>query len=193
MNKKKIIIIVSVSTILIFVLVLAGLFFGGYMATILPQVNDKAIEEANKKEQENRFAEKEQFAREHGNQVTSSQEEYEATSTQSLNGDSQFREEAIAQENFLNKISNIMTRYYANYNEIAEQKEAENTGMQRIDVEEGLSQTDITFYDMILTVLEKEDLSQDERDTLMELVEGLKSEIEKDASLKVRVENILQE
>ena len=193
MNKKKIIIIVSVSTILIVVLVLAGLFFGGYMATILPQVNDESIEEANKKEQENRFAEKEQFAREHGNQVTSSQEEYEATSTQSLNGDSQFREEAIAQENFLNKISNIMTRYYANYNEIAEQKEAENTGMQRIDIEEGLSQTDITFYDMILTVLEREDLSQDERDTLMELVEGLKSEIEKDASLKVRVENILQE
>lgn len=193
MNKKKVIIIVSVSTILIVVLVLAGLFFGGYMATILPQVNDEAIEEANKKEQENRFAEKEQFAREHGNQVTSSQEEYEAISIQSLNGDSQFREEAIAQENFLNKISNIMTRYYANYNEIAEQKEEENTGMQRIDVEEGLSQTDITFYDMILTVLEKEDLSQDERDTLMELVEGLKSEIEKDASLKVRVENILQE
>ena len=193
MNKKKVIIIVSVSTILIVVLVLAGLFFGGYMATILPQVNDEAIEEANKKEQENRFAEKEQFAREHGNQVTSSQEEYEAISTQSLNGDSQFREEAIAQENFLNKISNIMTRYYANYNEIAEQKEEENTGMQRIDVEEALSQTDITFYDMILTVLEKEDLSQDERDTLMELVEGLKSEIEKDASLKVRVENILQE
>ena len=193
MNKKKIIIIVSVSTILIVVLVLAGLFFGGYMATILPQVNDESIEEANKKEQENRFAEKEQFAREHGNQVTSSQEEYEATSTQSLNGDSQFREEAIAQENFLNKISNIMTRYYANYNEIAEQKEAENTGMQRIDIEEGLSQTDITFYDMILTVLEREDLSQDERDTLMELVEGLKSEIEKEASLKVRVENILQE
>lgn len=188
MNKKKVIIIISIVVILIIALILIGLFSGGYMATILPQINDEMIEEANKKEQENRLAEKEQFAQDHVNQAGSSTEEYSTDSE-----DTQFKEEAIAQENFKNEVRNIMNRYYEDFDATTEQMEAENSGIQQIDIEQGLSEASIHFYDMILTVLENEDLSKEDRDTLIELIRSLKDYIEKDESLNARAETILQQ
>lgn len=188
MNRKKIIIIVLLSFIIVIALIIIALFSNGYMATILPQINDEMIEEANKKEQENRFAEKEQFARDHVNQAGSSTEEYNVSSE-----DTQFKEEAIAQENFKNKVRNIMNRYYEDFDATTEQMEAENSGIQRMDIEQGLSEASIHFYDMILTVLEKEELSQEDRDTLIELIRSLKDDIEKDESLNARAETILQQ
>ena len=188
MNKKKVIIVVSIFIILIIALILVGLFSGGYMATILPQINDEMIEEANKNEQENRFAEKEQFAQDHENQAGSSTEEYNASSE-----DTQFKEEAIAQENFKNEVRNIMNRYYEDFDATTKQMEAENYGIQRMDIKQGLSEASIHFYDMILTVLEKENLSQEDRDTLIELIHSLKDYIEKDESLNARAETILQQ
>ena len=188
MNRKKIIIIVLLSFIIVIALIIIALFSNGYMATILPQINDEMIEEANKKEQENRFAEKEQFAQDHVNQAGSSTEEYNVSSE-----DTQFKEEAIAQENFKNEVRNIMNRYYEDFDATTEQMEAENSGIQRIDIEQGLSEASIHFYDMILTALEKEELSQEDRDTLIELIRSLKDYIEKDESLNARAEIILQQ
>ena len=85
-----------------------------------------------------------------------------------------------------------MNRYYEDFDAVTEQIEEENSGFQEIDVNEKLSESSIRFYDMILTVLETENLSQDDRDTLIELVDGLNYYIEKDESLNVRAENILQ-
>lgn len=188
MSKKKVIIILSIAVILIIALILIGLFSGGYMATILPHINDEMTEEANKKEQENRFAEKEQFAQDHVNQDTSSTEEYNTDYE-----DTQFKEEAIAQQNFKNEVRNIMNRYYEDFDATTEQMEAENSGIQQMDIEQGLSEASIHFYDMILTVLENEDLSQEDRDTLIELIRSLKDYIEKDESLNARAETILQQ
>ena len=56
-----------------------------------------------------------------------------------------------------------------------------------------MSEASIHFYDMILTVLEKEELSQEDRDTLIELIRSLKDYIEKDESLNARAETILQQ
>ena len=187
MNKKKIIIIVSIILIIAFIII--GLFSSGIMATILPQINDEIIEEANKKEQENRLAEKEQFASDHINQAGSSIEEYNPNANSE---DNQFEEEAIANENFKNEVRNIMIRYYDDFDTTTAQMEEENSGIQRIDVEEDLSETSIHFYDMILTVLEEENLSQDDKDTLIELITVLKDNIEKDPSLNLRAEAILQ-
>lgn len=194
MNRKKIVIIVSVSIILIIALIVIALTTGGYMATILPQINDEMIETANNQEQENRFAEKEQFAKDHENQPGSSQPGYETdVATRANSEDTQFAEEAISQENFTNKVTEIMNRYYDNFETVTAQMEAENSGIQRIDVEEeNLSQASISFYDMILTVLEEENLSQEDRDILIELISTLKYEIEKNESLNARAENILQ-
>lgn len=189
MNKKKIIIIVSISIIFIIAFIIIGLFSGGYMATILPQINDEMIEEANQEAREKALAEKEQFSKAHVNQVGSSIEGYDANMNSE---DTQFKEEAIAQENFNNKVRNIMNRYYEDFDSVTKQIEEENSGFQEIDVNEELSESSIRFYDMILTVLETENLSQDDRDTLIELVYGLHYYIEKDDSLKARAENILQ-
>ena len=193
MNRKRIIIIVSVSIILIIVLIVIALTTGGYMATILPQINDEMIETANNQEQENRFAEKEQFAKDHENQAGSSQSESETSiATRANSEDTQFAEEAIEQENFTNKVTEIMNRYYDNFETVTAQMEAESSGIQRIDVEEDtLSQASISFYDMILTVLEEQNLSQEDRDTLIELISTLKYDIEKNDSLNARAENIL--
>lgn len=194
MNRKKIVIIVSVSIILIIALIVIALTTGGYMATILPQINDEMIETANNQEQENRFAEKEQFAKDHENQPGSSQPGYETdVATRANSEDTQFAEEAISQENFTNKVTEIMNRYYDNFETVTAQMEAENSGIQRIDVEEeNLSQASISFYDMILTVLEEENLSQEDRDILIQLISTLKYDIEKNESLNARAENILQ-
>ena len=193
MNRKRIIIIVSVSIILIIVLIVIALTTGGYMATILPQINDEMIETANNQEQENRFAEKEQFAKDHENQAGSSQSESETSiATRANSEDTQFAEEAIEQEDFTNKVTEIMNRYYDNFETVTAQMEAESSGIQRIDVEEDtLSQASISFYDMILTVLEEQNLSQEDRDTLIELISTLKYDIEKNDSLYARAENIL--
>lgn len=193
MNRKRIIIIVSVSIILIIVLIVIALTTGGYMATILPQINDEMIETANNQEQENRFAEKEQFAKDHENQAGSSQSESETSiATRANSEDTQFAEEAIEQEDFTNKVTEIMNRYYDNFETVTAQMEAESSGIQRIDVEEDtLSQASISFYDMILTVLEEQNLSQEDRDTLIELISTLKYDIEKNDSLNARAENIL--
>ena len=193
MNRKRIIIIVSVSIILIIVLIVIALTTGGYMATILPQINDEMIETANNQEQENRFAEKEQFAKDHENQAGSSQSESETSiATRANSEDTQFAEEAIEQENFTNKVTEIMNRYYDNFETVTAQMEAESSGIQRIDVEEDtLSQASISFYDMILTVLEEQNLSQEDRDILIELISTLKYEIKKNESLNARAENIL--
>lgn len=193
MNRKRIIIIVSVSIILIIVLIVIALTTGGYMATILPQINDEMIETANNQEQENRFAEKEQFAKDHENQAGSSQSESETSiATRANSEDTQFAEEAIEQEDFTNKVTEIMNRYYDNFETVTAQMEAESSGIQRIDVEEDtLSQASISFYDMILTVLEEQNLSQEDRDILIELISTLKYEIKKNESLNARAENIL--
>lgn len=193
MNRKRIIIIVSVSIILIIVLIVIALTTGGYMATILPQINDEMIETANNQEQENRFAEKEQFAKDHENQAGSSQSESETSiATRANSEDTQFAEEAIEQEDFTNKVTEIMNRYYDNFETVTAQMEAESSGIQRINVEEDtLSQASISFYDMILTVLEEQNLSQEARDTLIELISTLKYDIEKNDSLNARAENIL--
>lgn len=193
MNRKRIIIIVSVSIILIIVLIVIALTTGGYMATILPQINDEMIETANNQEQENRFAEKEQFAKDHENQAGSSQSESETSiATRANSEDTQFAEEAIEQEDFTNKVTEIMNRYYDNFETVTAQMEAESSGIQRINVEEDtLSQASISFYDMILTVLEEQNLSQEDRDTLIELISTLKYEIKKNESLNARAENIL--
>lgn len=195
MNRKKIIIIVLLSFIIVIALIIIALFSNGYMATILPQINDEMIEEANKKEQENRFAEKEQFAQDHVNQAGSSRPESETSiSTRANSEDTQFAEEAIEQENFTNKVTEIMNRYYEDFDATTEQMKAENSGIQRIDVEEDtLSQASISFYDMILTVLEEQNLSQEDRDILIELISTLKYDIEKNDSLNARAEIILQQ
>lgn len=163
------------------------------MATILPQINDEMIETANNQEQENRFAEKEQFAKDHENQAGSSQSESETSiATRANSEDTQFAEEAIEQEDFTNKVTEIMNRYYDNFETVTAQMEAESSGIQRIDVEEDtLSQASISFYDMILTVLEEQNLSQEDRDILIELISTLKYEIKKNESLNARAENIL--
>lgn len=44
---------------------------------------------------------------------------------------------------------------------------------------------------MILTVLEEQNLSQEDRDILIELISTLKYEIKKNESLNARAENIL--
>lgn len=195
MNRKKIIIIVLLSFIIVIALIIIALFSNGYMATILPQINDEMIEEANKKEQENRFAEKEQFAQDHVNQAGSSRPESETSiSTRANSEDTQFAEEAIEQEKFTNKVTEIMNRYYDNFETVTAQMEAESSGIQRIDVEEDtLSQASISFYDMILTVLEEQNLSQEDRDILIELISTLKYDIEKNDSLNARAEIILQQ
>ncbi len=85
-----------------------------------------------------------------------------------------------------------MNRYYDNFETVTAQMEAESSGIQRINVEEDtLSQASISFYDMILTVLEEQNLSQEDRDTLIELISTLKYDIEKNDSLNARAENIL--
>lgn len=193
MNRKRIIIIVSISIILIIALIVIALTTGGYMATILPQINDEMIETSNDEELENRLAEKEQFAKDHENQAGSSQPESETSiATRANSEDTQFAEEAIGQENFTNKVTEIMNRYYDDFETVTAQMEAESSGIQRIDVEEDtLSQASISFYDMILTVLEEQNLSQEDRDILIELISTLKYDIEKNDSLNARAENIL--
>ena len=65
---------------------------------------------------ENRLAEKEQFAKDHENQAGSSQPESETSiATRANSEDTQFAEEAIEQENFTNKVTEIMNRYYDNF------------------------------------------------------------------------------
>ena len=194
MNRKKIIIIVSLSIVIIIALLVIALTTGGYMATILPQINDEMIETGNDEELENRLAEKEQFAKDHENQAGSSQSECETSiATRANSEDTQFAEEAIEQENFTNKVTEIMNRYYDDFETVTAQMEAESSGIQRIDVEEDtLSQASISFYDMILTVLEEQNLSQEDRDILIELISTLKYDIEKNDSLNARAENILQ-
>lgn len=56
--KKKIIIIVSISIILIITFIVISLFFSRNMTTYLPQINNEIKEESTHKEQENRFAKK---------------------------------------------------------------------------------------------------------------------------------------
>ena len=193
MNRKKIVIIVSLSVVLIIVLIVIALTTGGYMATILPQINDEMIETSNDKELENRLAEKEQFAKDHENQAGSSRPESETSiSTRANSENTQFAEEAIEQENFINKVTEIMNRYYDDFETVTAQMEAESSGIQRIDVEEDtLSQASISFYDMILTVLEEQNLSQEDRYILIELISTLKYDIEKNDSLNSSIVNFI--
>ena len=187
MKNKKIILILAITIILIVLLSIIGLAIGGQFATRTPVLTDEMIEKGNQEERERLLKEKEQFALEHQNDTNSEM----INNIEESERDMQFVLEAEERNKFLNKVREIMNRYYSNFDAVVEQQEKESSGLQPLDSE--LTETNIKFFDMILTVLERKDLPKEDRETLKTFLIDIKHNMENNNDLNQRAEKILQD
>lgn len=192
-NKKFIVLIV-----LLLVLFLSPICFGKTKAMLsILKVDDASIEQANKKESERLFSEKEKFEKEHNDKVRSSIKLPQSYSEKQEN-DATYNQEELGQINEkLDRTANIIKKYYENnFNEIVsniEKEREENTKKVIILNEEPLSENEKELFKLILTIIENEDLNDEEYSLLIDYLKESKSDINKDEELKTRVDRIFEE
>ena len=188
MSKKgKIILIIS---ILILILVPIATF-----ATIkvlkVPTMDEKAIEEANNKENERALTEKENFAKEHENKAGASLagSEVDVSEASVIGNDGIITN---TKDNYSNKVTELLERYYSKQKIDELTKEVENSYTVMGDwTSDPLSDAEKELYGMVFDIIENNNLSEDESTAIKEFVKAQMSNIQKDSNLKERAERII--
>lgn len=188
MNKnKKIIIFVLIA--LLIIIPVSTLAISKLI--VLPYVTEEDIEEASRLDTEKALEEKSKFAEEHKYDVMSQQDIQTEFSEEELQT---FQNEKQEVENKENKIKEIMNRYYSEeFNEILNDIENNYNNQGVVDIKKDPIPTcEAKLYDIIMKVLEEKDLSDEDANVLKDFISQQKDTINKDSSLKVRADKILQ-
>lgn len=194
MKNKKVIVLI----VLLIVLFLSPIFFVKAKAILnLLNVDDASIEQANKEESERLLSEKEKFAQEHNDKVRSSIELQQSYSEKQENDAIYNQEEQDQINEKLDRIASIIKRYYENnFNEIVsniEKEREENTNKVIILNEEPLSENEKELFKLVMTIIENEDLNDEECSLLVDYLKDSRFQINKDEVLKTRGDRIFEE
>lgn len=154
----------------------------------LPDTSQASIEQENQKERERALREKAKFEEEHKNDTTQQIQQY---STEERDESIDKALEEVEEKS--NKFDNIMNKYVPNeYKTIIEKLNNENNE-KLVDVQEqNLSDNDIEYYNLIFKVIEKNNLTDEEKNIIKDKISNLMYEIEKDDDLLIRAKAILQ-
>lgn len=194
MKNKKVIVLI----VLLIVLFLSPIFFVKAKAILnLLNVDDASIEQANKEESERLLSEKEKFAQEHNDKVRSSIELQQSYSEKQENDAIYNQEEQDQINEKLDRTASIIKRYHENnFNEIVsniEKEREENTNKVIILNEEPLSENEKELFKLVLTIIENEDLDDEEYSLLVDYLKDSRFQINKDEELKTRADRIFEE
>lgn len=194
MKNKKVIVLI----VLLIVLFLSPIFFVKAKAILnLLNVDDASIEQANKEESERLLSEKEKFAQEHNDKVRSSIELQQSYSEKQENDAIYNQEEQDQINEKLDRTASIIKRYYENnFNEIVsniEKEREENTNKVIILNEEPLSENEKELFKLVMTIIENEDLNDEECSLLVDYLKDSRFQINKDEVLKTRGDRIFEE
>lgn len=188
-NKKIILLIIFA-----IVLLLIPIIYFSVKATLnIPKMDDIAIAEANKKEAERLFAEKEKFARDHKDNMNTSSN-IEQSNNSEIN-DFIMNDEAKKISEKHDSTMNVLKKYRLNeFERIIEnlEEEFEENKSKPIDVKNSqLSKNYKEFYSLVVQIINEEILSETELNLLKDYLDSNRFEINKDNELKAKVDKIL--
>lgn len=185
-KNKKIILVVVIALILIPISTRAIT-----KIVILPNTDQESIEEANKQDTERALEEKAKFAEEHKNNTVTRQNIEKAFSEEELEEFSVQRHEV---ENKENEIKRIVNQYYPEeFNQILNDIENSSNNQGLVNLKNNTIPSDeARLYDIIMRVLEEKNISENDANILKDFIQQQRTTINKDNSLKIRADNILQ-
>lgn len=196
-NKKILIILIGLLIIIILILLISRIIFKSNSTKNIPNTSNEEIEESSKKATQNALEEKAKFAQEHKGQkgvVSTSIDygDYNITSYSSNDYSSIDKKKEKAEQKSEN-VKNIIRKYYAeDYDRITNDiKENTNTNEVINILTSDLTDSDKEYYDLVLKVVENNNLTSEELNTLKDYISGQMYNIKKDENLKIRAENIL--
>lgn len=192
LKSKKIIVLI----LFLIVLFLIPIFLLATKAILsIPKMDDASIAEANKKESERVFAEKEKFAQEHKNEAGTSIDIPQVVSS-TEDDDTIIKEEARKVNEKFTKTINVIEKYYpTEYHDITIklEKELEDNKDKAIDLKNTpLTETQKSLYYLIIKIIDNKELSNDELYLLKDFLINNKIEIDNDSELKEKVDKILK-
>lgn len=185
-KNKKIIIMIIVA--LAIILPISTLALTGIK---LPSTDEKAIEEANKRDNERLLAEKAQWEEEHKNDIV---EEQQSRTIFSQEEQEQFEEEERELKEEENKIKNVMNKYHKEEFEQILENIANSPNFQGVieNKNDYIAPEEIELYKIVMQTLEEENLSDEDSKILKDFLEQQIYTINKNNELKIRADKILQ-
>lgn len=190
-NKKNVILIVF-----LVVLFLIPIFWMVTKAILnIPKVDDASIAEANKRESQRVFLEKEKYAKEHEN----CSNEISQTNLTEPERDPMIEEEGRKALEKTDKTIAIIEKYHeSEYKEIVKdlekdlEKEREENKEKIVDLTaKPLSENERKLFDLVLSIIENENLSSEELSLLKDFLINDRTEVNKNSELKNRADKVL--
>lgn len=194
MKNKK---IIALMCFLIVLLVIPIFWVATKAILNLPKMDSATIESANKEESKRLFSEKDKFAQEHTD-IAGSSIEYSQSFSEKEDGDDMHIAEEKKQINEkLDATVKIIKRYYEKeFNELQNdlERELEENKHKLVDLNEKiLTDSEKKLFDLVLTIIENEKLSDEEKSLLLDYLEIDRVHMNKDENLKARADKVFEE